>query len=297
MSSTSGLEEDDTGTLASLEAKDAKPQRLRLNLPGRVRSGLVLYPLFGVLIWLGGIPLLIFIIAISLLASREFYNLIRRIGYEPSEFAGSALAVCFVVFGATAMLSPLILPILIALIVFFSTDSFFVPRPKASRICLDSVFTVCGAIYTGALLGYGYAIRQLPNGFGWLLAIMLGITNCDNAALWIGKSLGRHRIAPAVSPNKTWEGFVAGLLGAFFSIGAVSALFQLTSIWHVLGLSLVIWLLDIVGDLAESKLKRRAGVKDSGTLLPGMGGALDRIDSWVTTLPVAYLYLRWIVSV
>lgn len=274
-----------------------KLRGFRFTLTGRVKSGLVLYPLSLILIWLGGPILLLCITLMALLASHEFYGLMRRMEYQPNELGGLLLTLVFALFSASAITLPLLLPMLIVLLIIFWTNHLFtLPQAEDIQRRRNLIYTICGAMYTGGLLAYAYAIRQLPNGFAWLLAIMFGITNCDNAGLWVGRLLGRHKIAPVVSPNKTWEGFIAGLPGAFLSVWGVATYFQLTTMLHILGLSLVIWILDIIGDLTESKLKRRVGVKDSGRLLPGMGGVLDRIDSWVTTLPAAYLYLLWLVS-
>ena len=121
-----------------------------------------------------------------------------------------------------------------------------------------------------------------------LLAVMMTVWVADTAAYFAGKKFGRRKLAPAISPGKTWEGVAGALLGvALYGVG-LSAAFDL-SYWLVAGL-LMLTVLSIVGDLFESLLKRQAGLKDSGNLLPGHGGVLDRIDGLTSTLPLALFY-------
>ncbi len=117
-----------------------------------------------------------------------------------------------------------------------------------------------------------------------LLAIIATVSIADSAAYFAGKRFGRHKLAPEISPGKTWEG-VAGAMLAVSLYGAVLCYYQHYSLWLMVGLWLVV-VLSIMGDLFESLLKRQAGLKDSGQLLPGHGGVLDRIDGLIPTLAV-----------
>lgn len=124
-----------------------------------------------------------------------------------------------------------------------------------------------------------------------VLSLMATIWIADSAAYFSGKAFGRHKLAPEISPGKTWEG-VAGAMVAVAIYGlALSAIFGISN-WLVIGL-LGLTVLSIVGDLYESLLKRQAGLKDSGHVLPGHGGVLDRIDGLTSTLPLAALYLHF----
>lgn len=130
----------------------------------------------------------------------------------------------------------------------------------------------------------------------WLLAALAMIWLADIAAYFTGRAVGRHRLAPAISPGKTWEG-VGGAVVAVLVYGTIVVVGvgpPLTSHWRWLPLLIGLVAISVVGDLFESLIKRQAGVKDSGTLLPGHGGILDRIDSQTSTLPVVALAAHWL---
>ncbi len=156
------------------------------------------------------------------------------------------------------------------------------------------VASVFALLYLPWTLGYALMLRYTPDGaWGlWSLALpLLAAFANDIGAFFVGKRWGRIKIAPEISPNKTLEGSIGGFVSAFLALlifsGGVHSRVQLSWL-DVLGLSLLIALAAQVGDLAESMLKRYAGVKDSGTLLPGHGGLLDRLDSVLLTLPLTY---------
>ncbi len=142
-------------------------------------------------------------------------------------------------------------------------------------------------------LASGLALRELDDGLAWLGYAILITFASDTAAYAVGSLIGRHRLAPSISPSKTWEGAVGGVIGAT----AVSAAFALFIELETLPLAAAILLgaalsmLGQLGDLGESWLKRKAGVKDSGNLLPGHGGVLDRLDSLLPILPAVLVYV------
>jgi len=123
-----------------------------------------------------------------------------------------------------------------------------------------------------------------------VLAVLVLVWIADTAAYFVGRAFGRHKLAPSISPGKTWEGAAGGMGGALVYAIVLAALSR-GAWWTYLGIAAVLAVLSIVGDLFESAAKRQAGVKDSGTLLPGHGGVMDRIDSATATLPVAALLL------
>lgn len=156
---------------------------------------------------------------------------------------------------------------------------------------------VMGLLVLGSMwLGF-YGLRQAPSGDWLVLLLMLLVWGADIGAYYAGRRFGRHKLAPAVSPGKTWEGVAGGILGAsMLALALVLFLFPATlSGWvDVLLLALLaglVVLASIVGDLVESLAKRTQGCKDSGTLLPGHGGVLDRIDSMCAAAPVMAAYL------
>ena len=144
---------------------------------------------------------------------------------------------------------------------------------------------VIGCAWVGAL-----AIRQQPQGASWLIWLFLLVGVADVGAYFTGRAWGRRKLAPNLSPGKTWEGVVGGAsLSALVGGGALAAWGRLS--WFWVGVTLLLIAVGVFGDLLESLLKREAGAKDSGTLLPGHGGVLDRIDSALAALPIFALLL------
>lgn len=151
-----------------------------------------------------------------------------------------------------------------------------------------------GLVLVGFFLAHIPLIMRLPHG-PYLLLFLTAITVAsDSAAYFIGKFLGRHKLCPSVSPKKTIEGFGGGLLGGAAG-GLIVALlfFPGFALWKIIIFSAVLTAVGVLGDLTESMLKRRAGVKDSGTILPGHGGLLDRVDSLLLAAPAFYYLHTW----
>lgn len=169
---------------------------------------------------------------------------------------------------------------------------WLVLRPQKEGAFLGWVWTIAGILYVGWLLSFLVALR-LDAGRDWVFFALFTTFGSDTAAFFVGRALGRHRLAPNISPNKTWEGAIAGVFGAII----VSLLFTLpTPLSLPLGygqailLGLLVSVFGQFGDLAESLLKRNMGVKESGKLIAGHGGFLDRMDSVVFAGIVVYLY-------
>lgn len=155
--------------------------------------------------------------------------------------------------------------------------------------------TLAGALYTGGLLGYapllsaGRAGGDGDSGTYWLLAVLLGTAANDTGAYFVGSAIGRHKLAPHISPGKTWEGLAGGAAGAVIAALLLSGPLGLTWVAGAL-LGLLVCAAAVTGDLCESLLKRAAGVKDSGRLIPGHGGILDRLDSILFVLVAVYVF-------
>ncbi len=151
-----------------------------------------------------------------------------------------------------------------------------------------------GAAYVGGLMGFLIAIRMGKGGEDFLMMLLVIIWAGDSFAYFAGKSLGRHKLSPAVSPNKTWEGAVAGFV--FGIVAAVLCKFAFipeVQLVHAIGLGAVVGIAGQIGDLCESIVKRAANVKDSGGIIPGHGGMLDRVDSLLFGAPAMYYYLSF----
>jgi phosphatidate cytidylyltransferase len=150
--------------------------------------------------------------------------------------------------------------------------------------------TLAAGLYPGVLLAPAIALRERADGLGLILLIMAATWACDTAAFFVGRRWGKHRLAPAVSPGKTVEGVAGGLVGGLI-VGAIASFLVPEAPARVLGLGIIVAAAAILGDLAESAMKRRLGAKDSGWLVPGHGGLLDRIDGLLFGSFLGYLFI------
>ena len=276
-------------------------------LRDRVLVAAVGIPVAFLLIHLGGWYLAGLMALAAALGVNEFFVLASARGGQPLRWLGvpaaSALVLLagvepdFVVWGDRALALLLILGLLTFCGVIFRLGIDESPLLSVSA-------TVLGVLYTGGTLSFAVLLRGLPEAQGAMathpwegtLLVLLPLTVTwvgDAVAYFIGKKLGKRRLAPRISPGKTVAGAVAGLIGAP-AMGALMGVFlQDLPNFPVSPLAggamgLVLGVATQLGDLAESVLKREAGVKDSGTLLPGHGGALDRLDALFFTVPLAY---------
>lgn len=264
-------------------------------------------PLAILLIHRGGWYLGALLMVAAAIGAHEFHLLASARAARPVRWlavAGSSglvlLAVLdpfFAVWSDRAMTLVVVLVLLAACVVVFS-------RRIEEEPLLSASATVLGALYTGGTLSFAVLLRHLPEAMGtvpwkpWegtmLVLLPLGITWAgDSAAFFVGRSIGKTRLAPRVSPGKTVEGGAGGLVASV--VAGVAAGFVLDDFGTVPMTPLAGGLIGLVlgaaaqaGDLAESMLKREAGVKDSGAVLPGHGGVLDRLDALFFTLPLAY---------
>jgi len=169
-------------------------------------------------------------------------------------------------------------------------------RKNRDGACSSWAFTLAGVMYLGWVASRYVALMELPQGRDWVILALFPTFACDTSAYFVGRALGRHKMAPGISPSKTWEGAAGGVAGAVAIGLGVSWLFKLPiGMLQTLGLSLAIAVFAQTGDLVESLFKRNMGAKDSGKALPGHGGMLDRIDSVVFAGLVVYYYVIWLI--
>lgn len=256
----------------------------------RSTYGLLYAAIILVCLFWGRVPTMFLVSAMSWLCGSEFYRMARLGGRMPNEFIGLAaaalypLAALVSVEGQTG----------VTLLLMLAAGTWYVLTPRAS--ISDAAITVFGAAYTGLLFSSVVVIRASYLGTeGALLTLgVMGSVWVNDATAYIyGSQFGKHKMAPRISPNKSWEGFVGGLLGSCLTWIALYAL-------KVCGISLPLALIGglvcgvsgVIGDLFESRLKRAVGVKDSGNLIPGHGGLLDRSDSMLFATMTAYFVLH-----
>jgi len=208
--------------------------------------------------------------------------------------AGMALALWMMGYDGARELTPLALVAILfamALIFMWRTGEL---AGTAGRLGTG----LLGAVYLGMCLPFWLWLFELPGGRHFLLLAIVPACLCDIFAMAAGKAIGRHKFAPRVSPNKTVEGFFGALVGSMAGVFVVGfALGMNIGVLHLAGLALVIWITSPFGDLIESLIKRSCGVKDSGSIIPGHGGVLDRLDALVFTGPAAYAYVKYVIGV
>jgi len=263
----------------------------------RVLTAALIIPVVLVLAFVGP-PWLITLASagVAALAGWEFLALADRCGAKTPRIA--ALVAILLLFAGgfewPDQLTTTLGFLSLALLVYCTFSS------PVERVMADASATIFCLLYVGFTLSAIPALREQGNGPSLLVFLMCVVWAGDIAALYIGRLWGRHKLAPALSPNKTWEGTLGSLAGSLAAAGGLLALARWLAQWDSAKLSypedLGYWLLLAVvvnaaaqvGDLAESALKRSAGVKDSGTLLPGHGGVLDRIDALLLAAPVLW---------
>jgi phosphatidate cytidylyltransferase len=150
--------------------------------------------------------------------------------------------------------------------------------------------SIATGLYVGALLAPSIGLREHFNGVWWVALILAATWACDSAAYFVGRQWGTHKLAPSISPQKSIEGTIAGLIASVL-ICVLGGTLMAESASRFVGLGIVVAVGAVLGDLAESILKRHLGVKDSGWIMPGHGGLLDRIDSLILSAFLAYWYI------
>ena len=267
----------------------------RANLARRVGTALVALPLvlltlFRAPAWAG-----VLLVAAALAVGQlEFFALLRARGIRPMHRIGFLLAAAL--FADVVWPGWLGVPFapLGALVLL----TFTLARGADYESVSAAAATLLGAVYLGALGGTIAALRLLPpqEDGAWRIVLLLTvIVFSDSLAFFVGNAFGRRRLAPAVSPGKSVEGALGGLVGGVLAAFLIRRLgLPGLPALHALALGLLVAGMGIVGDLDESLLKRWAGVKDSGTLFPGHGGMLDRLDSLLFGAPVLYYYFQYV---
>jgi phosphatidate cytidylyltransferase len=251
----------------------------------RLAITVVLLPLVLGVVWLGGWWLFALALAAGLFGLHELYTMSR--GLRPlvlAGYSGLLLALLGAQLGGVPWLAGgLLASVLLAFVLFGLSGT----RPASATAALAT--TILGVLWVGGGLGYLLLVRDIPeDGRLAIFTVLLTVFADDTAAFLVGRVAGRHKLSPAISPGKSWEGFVAGTIAAiavsFFALYDQG--FLSTGEALVLGAALA--LAAAVGDLFESTVKRDFGVKDSGRLLAGHGGMLDRLDSHLFAGPVAF---------
>ncbi|MGA3134849.1 MAG: phosphatidate cytidylyltransferase [Terracidiphilus sp.] len=265
----------------------------------RFLTALILIPLVLVLVFLGPGWQWLFtlaVAAVAALAGWEYLGLAERGGAKPPRVAVlvAILALFAGNFEYPDQTAPIFGGLSLGLLVYCTF------RSSLEQVMADAAVSIFCLLYVGLTLIALPALHEESNGPSLLVFLMCVVWAGDIAALYIGSAWGRHKMAPKLSPNKTWEGALGALAASLLVTGGLLGLATLLEtwnsaklsypedVWYWLGLAVVVNVSAQVGDLVESALKRSAGVKDSGNLLPGHGGVLDRIDALLLAAPVLW---------
>lgn len=268
----------------------------------RILTAIVGIPLAGVLIfWPNGWPFAAAMGLVSIVGCAEFYNGARKLGVRPVEWAGLLAVALFVVSARTYERSTIgaIFPAVLTVLLILSFCVEMVRRNRAPLINVGT--TIFGAIYVGWLISHLVVLRGTSGTIqvgsvtaetgAWLVMFTFLCTwACDTGAYFMGRFYGKTKLAPNLSPNKTWEGAIGGFVATLLMAVIAGYIIHLP-VFHALALGTIFGILSPLGDLSESAIKREVDIKDFGTIVPGHGGILDRFDSLLFTGPAAYYYI------
>jgi phosphatidate cytidylyltransferase len=266
----------------------------------RVLSAFIGVPILLLLALVGGSWYVAAVVGGAIAATFEMSSMLAGAGFRPARWLAIGLTVAIVLDALTGDMRVLPAILVVGMLVGMLQ---MMARPDPTGALVDWALTLAPAIYVGGTMHYLIALRWLPDGLLWILLVLVCTWACDITAFFVGRRWGRIKLAPRLSPAKSVEGAIGGLVGAVlaaFLIGPFLVGIMLSlglpvrgpfGGWQMLGFGLVIGVCAIAGDLMESFIKRQCGAKDSGALIPGHGGVLDRIDSVLLAVVGAYFYV------
>lgn len=263
-------------------------------------------PIVLLFVWLGGWAAFAATLLVVVLGTLELHAMLLHAGYRPIIWVSFGLCVLFLISAMFPAQRLSILDIGLGTFLPLSFAWMFFRRHKLEGALVDWALTLAIAIYLGWPMSYFLLIRGyeigivrftgdhpgvfLPPGVWWLLVTLLGVWGFDASAFFAGRYFGRHKLAPTISPAKTWEGVLGGMVLSIIA-GLVLTVIPLGVPWYLaILLGFLIGVAGTMGDLAESLIKRQTHVKDSGQIMPGHGGMLDRVDSLLFAVIVVYLF-------
>ncbi|MFO8100780.1 MAG: phosphatidate cytidylyltransferase [Dehalococcoidia bacterium] len=260
----------------------------------RLISALVLLPVVGAAVWFGEPWFSIVVAVFVLLGILEFYRIAAIAGWRPFLFLGTILTLLFIL--AAHSDDERTIPLLITVVVVLPLIRCLLYPTKRNAL-MNWTWTVGGVFYLGWMMSHFIFLRELDEGRDWVYLALLATFACDTGAYFIGRAVGKTRMAPMVSPGKTWEGAVGGLVCAVVATVVVAMVTELDDIGyhHIIPLGFLIGVFAQLGDLSESAMKRSAEIKEAGGAIMGHGGALDRLDSLIFVVVLVYYWVIWLV--
>ena len=233
-------------------------------------------------------------------AAWEYVNLFRAVKFEPNMIV--TMGGVMVVTLARMFLPEYAHPVFAAVILLAMAVHLVAYERGRDQSALDFAITVGGIVYIGWIGSYLLDLRKLPEGGWWFMLVMFCVSAADSGAYSIGRAYGKHKLAPRLSPKKSWEGYAASVFTGGHTGALYVWIFQTfgnhihgITIWQGVILGLLLGALAPLGDLGESMIKRQSGIKDSSDIIPGHGGFFDRIDSWLWGAVIGYYFLTWFI--
>ncbi len=260
----------------------------------RIVSAFIMIPLVGV-VWLGGIPLIILAVVVGAMGIAEFAAGFSNIGIRPSKFL--SWASLLLLYGIYVRIFLLNAPfgefVSYMMLWFFITifGSLIMVLFKEDHNIMDGSITMMSVFYIVFLSSHIVLIDNLPEGSVLIWLALLTSFGTDTSAYFSGMLFGKKKLCPALSPKKTVEGAIGGVIGSTLLCLLFAKIFVPDLIWHCMIIGILGSVFAQMGDLVASAFKRRMGIKDYGTLIPGHGGILDRFDSILFTTPMVYYYI------
>ena len=233
-----------------------------------------------------------FVVLLSFLGLLEYFAMAlphRKLVGSAAALVGAVIPIAMLVRDPFALLFVLtVLSLLFALVFLFKPQ-------EISSVGAEFGLTVAGFLYVPLLLAHLLMLRSFPHGVGWVFLLLFIVMSSDSVAYYVGTAFGKHKLYPSVSPKKSVEGATGGLIGAILgAFIARASVFQDLGVIDCVVTALSAGILAQLGDLFESLLKRSFGVKDSGAMIPGHGGILDRLDSILFAAPPLFYYAYFV---
>ena len=260
----------------------------------RLLSGIVLVAVALLTIISGGYVLFFTLLGISLIGMQELYKAmkVRTDSFNALEIAGYLAAVIYYILLMINFEKYGMMGVILAFMIFMFVYVFTYPRFNAEQV-MPAFF---GVVYVAVMLSFIYLTRNLPDGKFLVWLIFLCSWGCDTCAYCVGMLIGKHKMAPILSPKKSVEGGIGGVAGAAL-LGVIYAAATQGPMAEYALICAVGALISMVGDLAASAIKRNQGIKDYGKLIPGHGGILDRFDSVIFTAPAIYFLAKLVLGI
>jgi phosphatidate cytidylyltransferase len=226
----------------------------------------------------------------------EFYRMSVLLGAKPQWFLGmlaSAVAFFAAFANSYVLWGEAVDYILWYLLVPIGTLIFFVELYRKSATVVNNIaHTLMGVMYIGVPFAVSNVIMKYEFGATFMLCFFLMLWANDTFAYLFGIMLGKHKLFPSISPKKSWEGYFGGIISVVGVAYLLHLAFEGTQFVHIAAIGLIVAITGVFGDLVESMIKRNAGVKDSGSIMPGHGGLLDRFDAVLLSLPLVFAYVQ-----